>query len=80
MANEKICAAIGCKEPATRVVHGRDYCRLHREGSQNGEVPIVACAVAGCVSPAVRRIAGRNFCNDHAPHAEHGRIIFSDAA
>ncbi|HVB16372.1 MAG TPA: hypothetical protein VNF04_07560 [Stellaceae bacterium] len=79
-----VCAAFGCKEPATRVIHGKGYCSEHREGSEHPEVAIVRCSVSGCgsinPSPAVGYVAERAYCADHLPHAQHGRVIQASEA
>lgn len=56
---------IACGEPALRIIHGRDYCRQHREGSETPEVPIMPCGIEGCGSPAVAKIGGRPVCRYH---------------
>lgn len=62
------CSAIGCSEPATRVIHGRDYCSRHNEGHRTPEVPTTVCAINGCGSPAVTTVGGLALCSYHAGH------------
>lgn len=61
-----ICERIGCYQPASRVINGRNFCATHRTTS---EAPPVKCSVRGFALPALPGAMGYGLCGYHLHEA-----------